>query len=106
MGRLEDLAGLRLLQKGVEPLGPANGRVTRWSPCQQSLVFLWAAWGSGVAWAHRPLIASLDHRGIPLERLPVLDVDLCSRGDGHGLPRPPPDILVGTPCVPWGVSLN
>jgi hypothetical protein len=42
---------------------------------QHGIVFLLAEWSGGANWAHRQLVTSLEQRGIPLERLHVLNVD-------------------------------
>lgn len=42
---------------------------------QHGIVFLLAEWSGGAKWAHDRLVTSLWQRGIPLERLHVLDVD-------------------------------
>ena len=49
------------------------------------IVFLMAEWSGGAKWAYRQLIAFLEQRSFPLERLHVLDVDHHPKGPrGHG----------------------
>lgn len=42
---------------------------------QHGIVFLLAEWSGGSKWAHHQLVKFLEQRGIPLERLHVLDLD-------------------------------
>lgn len=52
---------------------------------QHGIVFLLAEWSGGAKWAHDQLVTFLEQRGIPLERLHVLDVD--RHPEVYGLPK-------------------
>lgn len=52
---------------------------------QRGIVFLLAEWSGGAEWARRQLIAFLEQRGFPLERLHVLNVD--NHPELHDLPE-------------------